>query len=209
MLESFCDNCGRRKLVVLVILIQLILVIFCIGFSPFYNPAWIGCYVIGYALGRNEKEAYFKRETLTTIFGILSSMNIIQIWIEYISKIELSGTKRLILLGWEAYNHVFLGLFVFLLFMLLLDKIELEKNEQLILFLEISDEYSYETYLVHQFVILGPFSLMKITRYLPINILIIVLAIMVLSWMLHNLNLRVEIMGELLNGKKYYKSIAN
>ena len=40
-------------------------------------------------------------------------------------------------------------------------------------FLTFTDKYSYETYLVHQFFILGPMSLMGITGILPVNIVII------------------------------------
>ena len=64
-------------------------------------------------------------------------------------------------------NHVLLGVFSFLLFKKIFDCLPLERIAK---FLNISDEYSYEEYLVHQFVILGPFSLLGLFCVLGINI---------------------------------------
>ena len=40
-----------------------------------------------------------------------------------------------------------------------------------------SDKYSYDIYLVHQFAILGPFSLMSLTGNLGINLVLILIMI--------------------------------
>lgn len=47
--------------------------------------------------------------------------------------------------------------------------------------LDITDKYSYGVYLVHQFLILGPISLMGLMLLLPLNILIILLGIMLMT----------------------------
>ena len=48
--------------------------------------------------------------------------------------------------------------------------------------LDITDDYSYEGYLVHQFFILGPFSLMVLTKWRVINIFIILVSIIVCAF---------------------------
>ena len=40
-----------------------------------------------------------------------------------------------------------------------------------------SDKYSYDVYLVHQFVIFGPFSLMKCTGILAVNVVLVIVTI--------------------------------
>ncbi len=62
------------------------------------------------------------------------------------------------------------------------DKIEFGSKSKMIL--GAFDQYSYEFYLVHQFLILGPFSLMAVTSIIGINIIIILLGIMILGCLL-------------------------
>lgn len=50
--------------------------------------------------------------------------------------------------------------------------------------IRISDKYSYEWYLVHQFFILGPMSLMNLTDNLLTNIAAIVLVVCFTSYIL-------------------------
>ena len=61
--------------------------------------------------------------------------------------------------------------------------------------LNLSDEYNFEMYLVHQLVILGPFSLLSLTENIIVNILIMLFSICVLTFMLK----RIEkfVIGEL------------
>lgn len=147
------------------------------------NPAWISCYVIGYCLGVNEKRGYFNWNLLLTIFAFLAVIgNGIQIYISYFKGVVFSGKLGIIYLYFKDYNHAALGIFLFLLMKFLFEKIQIgQATKQL---LDFADEYSYETYLVHQFLILGPFSLMSLTNAIMINIIIILFGIMLLSILL-------------------------
>lgn len=41
-------------------------------FNSFFNPAWIACYIIGYALGVNERSLYTKTIKQTGLIGIVA-----------------------------------------------------------------------------------------------------------------------------------------
>ena len=64
----------------------------------------------------------------------------------------------------------------------MLDKVSFRPS--VLRFLNKTDEYSYETYLVHQFVILGPFSLLNITPYFFVNLVIVISVVVILAFLL-------------------------
>ena len=50
--------------------------------------------------------------------------------------------------------------------------------------LDISDKYSYEVYLVHQLIILGPFTLLVTTESIVMNLILVVIGIILLTILL-------------------------
>lgn len=68
------------------------------------------------------------------------------------------------------YRHVLLGAVLFIAMLDAFEKLKLKDN----IVLKLSYKYSYYIYLVHQIFILNSFSLLKVTNYLSINMLIIV-----------------------------------
>ena len=154
-------------------------------FADFFNPAWLSCYVIGYALGVNEDKKFIRINILLCLFGFLAIIgNGIQIYFDYVRRITLSGFMGTAYQYFQNYNHVWLGDFLFLLMKTLFDRIDFSKHENVLRLLSITDKYSYETYLVHQFLILGPFSLMALTPILPLNIIVILIGIVLLALIL-------------------------
>ena len=79
---------------------------------------------------------------------------------------------------------MWLGVFLFLLGMILFRKVRFGREV-----LDISDQYSYEIYLVHQFFILGPMSLMTVTKLTFLNILIIYGCIITVAFALKNIEI--------------------
>lgn len=174
-----------------IICVVLLTLIFGSYANSLLNPAWIGCYVIGYCLGINERNNYISWKSLLTVIAVPTILgNGIQIYINYIAKIKFSGMTNFFYRYFQDYNHVFLGVFIFLMLKVLLENKQIGKNARMLL--DFSDTYSYETYLVHQFIILGPFSLMALTRSLPVNILIILLGIGLLTLMLKKIEDLIE-----------------
>ena len=146
-------------------------------FNSFFNPAWISCYLIGYGLGVNEKEGFVQKSHLLILFGCASLIgNFIQIYFEYIRQISFTG-KGVV----YDYNHVLLGISLFLFLKIFLEKKNLEKYESLLL---VSDKYSYEIYCVHQLIILGPFSLLMATDKIAINMVLVLCGIALLAKLL-------------------------
>ena len=185
ILNSFRDKLisNEKTLWIGTILSVLVVSVFGSLYASFFNPARLTCYIIGYALGLNEDRKLIKDKVLLLLFGVIALIgNGIQIYIDYMKYIKLSGYIATAYRYFQNYNHVCLGVFLFLVMKKALDHMTFVENFRKLL--NITDKYSYETYLVHQFLILGPFSLMALTPYLPVNIVIILICIGMLAWVL-------------------------
>ena len=166
----------KRTIVVFTVLGAIITSVLIQGFTTF-NPAWICCYVIGYALGMNEKDEYISEKVLMIIAGIIAiAGNAIQIYCDYIADIDFTGFGII-----KNYNHIMLGVFIFLILKVIFEKVNLNRIRKL---LKLSDVYSFEVYLVHQLLILGPFSLLALTRFSSVNILIMLIGVFILALLL-------------------------
>ena len=79
-----------------------------------------------------------------------------------------------------VYAHVLLGVALFVIFKSLFSSAFKNGYPDFIKKIcSYSDKYSYDIYLVHQFVILGPFSLMNLTDVLALNLILIVIIVVV------------------------------
>ena len=146
-------------------------------FNRFFSPAWICCYTIGYVLGSNEGKSLVKRKHIFLWFCILAiSFNAMQIYCDYIKHMTFPGYGHFV-----QYAHVTLGVALFLLMRFIFEGRDLNKFEHI---LDVSDKYSYEIYLVHAMVILGPFSLINLTPYLVVNILIILVVTSLIAYII-------------------------
>ena len=190
ILESFYKECNKRGFLVITIAGVQIIALFSVGFATYYNAAWLGCYIIGYALGVNADRNFISKRTILIVTGLLACMNIGQIYLDYVRHIEIAGNIEIIYSAFKAYNHVFLGLFIFVIGKELLARVSF--NDKICSLLNTADKYSYEMYLVHQFVILGPFSLMGLTNVMTVNIVVILAAICVLAGLLKLIDTRIQ-----------------
>lgn len=178
LLQGYRNKCveDKRTIVFFSVMGVIITSVLIQGFTTF-NPAWICCYLIGYALGINEKHKYISEKVLMTITGVIAiAGNAIQIYCDYIANIDFTGFGII-----KNYNHVMLGAFIFMLLKVVFERIDLTGIGKL---LNISDEYSFEMYLVHQLLILGPFSLLALTGNALLNLFIALLGICSLSFLL-------------------------
>ena len=129
---------------------------------PRFNAAWVNCYLLGFTLGYVLKNQLFHREHLAATFLTLSLGNILQIYLSYGLHWQFSERGQWYYLIWCDYNHVFLGLSLFLVLKILFEHIHFDRHRWLLKLLTLSDKYSYEAYLVHQFFIFSAFSLMAL-----------------------------------------------
>ena len=198
LLGAFRDKYALNKMgfCLFTITSLVIATLFFIGFDNYYNPAWICSYVVGYALGINEKKDFIKWQHLLALLCVFSIIGYgIQIYCVYIEKIVFRGC-----LYFYDYNHMFLGVFMFALMKLIFDLINLEKIKRLLI---ITDDYSYEAYLVHHLIILGPFSLMALTSFTLINVLIILAGTCIMAWFLKRIVVILNYYFSLINEKRW------
>ena len=180
----------KRKMLIIVLILCLAVIIFFHFFINlyFYNPAWIICYFLGLVYGRNEKHSSaIQINRFNLVFIILSFQNVFQILNDYCFHIiDKENTYYRL---WCNFNHVWLGITIFIVLRWVFIKNGIAKTENKVLLsvLNVSDKYSYEAYLVHQFIILGPLSLMTLTKYAVVNIFIIVLLICVMAFSLKSI----------------------
>lgn len=169
---------NRKSWIVLTLLAVEITVVFFGLFDKFFNPVWISFYVIGYALGINEKQKHINTKVLTSLIGVVALIgNAIQIYCSYVIHKDFPEYQCFC-----DFNHVMLGVFLFLALMILCDKLQLGKGMNGLL--RFTDKYSYEMYLVHHLIILGPFSLMALMGVNAVNIVIILVMTVLLAMML-------------------------
>lgn len=147
-------------------------------FVSYFNSTWIACYYIGNVVGKNEIKNKIRKFTIkyTACFfaaGLISA----QIIISYILKIQFSGFARIFYSSMCDYGHVFLGVATVILLLDFFRELQIVNLPKAITFL---DSISYEGYLVHQFLILGPMSLLNF-KYTKLNVLIIVMIIFLLT----------------------------
>ena len=180
ILQCYRDEyVGRqsKKILLMGISIMVVTIYFKL-FNHFFNPANICCYIIGYFIGSIKKVADFRMKYLTVCVGIIAFIgNAFQVFLEYVKHFSFRGSEFI-----YSYCHVALGVFLFLFLKHIFDQGNLNNNRKTEKVLRLSDKYSYEIYLVHQLVILGPFSLMSITNSYFINLFIVVVAICTFSF---------------------------
>ena len=143
-----------------------------VGFS-FSGYAMIPNRITCFAMGIVLAGVFQRKGSLTKpcfILGINALvMNVIRIYFHYFRGI--TGNQLFDL--FERYAHGALGIALFLLLYHILNNVRGN------IILRFSDRYSYHIYLVHQIFILGPLTLMNVTSYIAVNILIIVVCILV------------------------------
>jgi len=177
----------------LFLVVVAIVVIEC--FLSYFKSAWIICYIIGYFLGVIWTDAEHKLcKCISGLIGIAAIlMNGIQIVLDYVMKVEFSGGVATLYSKYCNYAHVAFGVTLFLLLKQGFTKTFANGYPAVVRTLcDWSDQYSYDIYLVHQFVILGPFSLMALTGILGVNIVIILLVVVACAVVVNRISAMVK-----------------
>lgn len=188
ILQSLYENILKDKSEirfwsVFLLIIALIQFISIIGVININIPNLL-CYIIGYFISRRyfnlnykDKNDKLKISYITIIFTLLAIVtNAIVIYIRYIKKVEGMELGNLFF----DYSHMLLGVSIFFVIYWICKNINLQQSK----LLNFSDKYSFEVYIVHQFYILGRFSMMGLTPILLINILLIAFMIIISAFTL-------------------------
>ena len=132
--------------------------------NAYFNPDKISCYILGYYSAIFIK--MYKLEYKKVALGMIL-LSLIMICIRFICAycdcIEPILYSQLV-----KISYIIIAFAITFSLMIILKKIRYNK---LLLF---SDKYSYTIYLVHQLFILSPFTLLRATDYMTINVIIVV-----------------------------------
>lgn len=159
-------------------------------FFPYFNSAWISCYFISFAIGFAEchKKILWKKLLIKAMLVLATICNTIQIVLTYIVRVRLSESNKVLFQVFCDYSHAFLGVSIFVVLRYILKYLLEKRNPTKIVdfIVELSDKYSYEGYLIHQFFILGPMTLMHLTNCTGVNILVVLITTFILTFLLKN-----------------------
>lgn len=184
LLSRFFDRYKDRRIVISFVVLCWIVVALVDLFFYYFIGAWLFCYILGFFLGvissKGKTKLYNTVCLVIIAFAIIS--NTVQIILDYIVKLELNDANGIYYAKMCNYAHVALGTSLFLLLKKLFTAIFKKGYPKPIQkFCALSDRYSYDIYLVHQFFILGPLSLMALTNIPALNIIIILAVIILLA----------------------------
>lgn len=145
--------------------------------KKFYSLfAWVALFFAGLLLG-----SYYSKKILNVTL-IVSTVALISLGLffkqDWLIKAEYSH--------YSIWLHWCLGLFLFVLLYKLLSY--LIKSDKKYAVIKHFDKISYEVYLTHHPLILGPLSMMFITQYCMVNILIMLVTVYILSRVLNYVN---------------------
>ena len=169
------------KMIITHITLLLLMVILGVLFDSYFNPSRVCCYVIGYFMSIYHQKYGIKAEKiLLLLFALITvPINILRFYIKYVCVLPEGSLFAKLFSFLEGYMHLCLGVFVFLILFVVLEHV---KGNKLI---KITDKYSYYVYICHQLFILSPFSLMAITPFIPLNWIIVTVAIIGSSILLY------------------------
>ncbi len=148
-------------------------------FIGYYNPAWISCYIVGFAYKKVEDK--YGKIFNTILILTAAVLNAVQIFSTYIYQFSFQIPEIVF-----NYAHTFLGVSLFIIFKKLFKNVKRNKV------LDFSDSYSYEIYLVHQFFILGPLTMMEITPYKAVNIVIILISVVIYAVVAKKISFKIQ-----------------
>lgn len=139
------------------------------SFVTYSNSAWINCFIIGMLLIRCEQKKVWKSVKIM-LFALCVVMNGVQIYISYFTDIHFEGLYYQIYNQWCNYAHILLGITIVYILRWIYTTAKLS-NRFVAQLLDWSDVYSYDIYIVHQFFILGPHSVLAVHESNIIGIL--------------------------------------
>ena len=166
--------------IALIVFIQLLKEFHVISISA----AWLNNYIIGYFYSKCcTKKANKKKFEISLLIAFIIVFPLALIYQESINislPSILNAHKSMIV----QYGHVLLGCLLFILLYKLFTKYKIKDN----VVLRFSDKYSYMIYLVHQIFIINYFSVLHLTPYMVVNILLVLLLSIIFGIIINYLN---------------------
>lgn len=178
------EKFNRKHLLLYILLFVVLIELFFSGFVRI-TGAWFVCYFGGMAYSKLEKMNLLDKFLLILIFLFAIFLSFIRIYAYY--NLDLSYCIYRYI--W-CYQHIFLGITIFIFARTIYLKIQDFLNLKKILLF--SDKYSYYFYIVHYSLIVGCFSLIQIITNKLIACISIFVCVSVLSLFLHFLSVQLS-----------------
>ncbi len=194
--NKFLDRIEEKKSYIMlleVVLFTLGVYIFFEHYATFYKSLWIICYLVG-IFYRRLSENYGKVQKY--IFAVIVGLGAIftkGVDIYLLKNPFILTTDEMIgkSLKFHDFGHVLLGTFL-CIFLSQVFRWIFKNGEKtprwIVTFLDLSDKYSYEIYLVHQVFILGAFSLYSVISSVWIATIGVIVGTIVAAIILHKLS---------------------
>ena len=169
------------EMVLFLVIVQAILMLFFKSFTP----AWIVCYVIGMMYSRIIRRGPRNRTVFDAVVILMCLLIVpIQFRIDYWPHGELPSLFAALYSTFTNYGHVFLGIAAVILIRYIYEKMENKANHHP--FLNWSDKFSYDVYLVHHVFVKSAFACVEYisNRFfaLPVAVLLTVVSATVLYY---------------------------
>lgn len=147
------------------------------------KAAWIVNFLLGYFYCKSYNNSKNRKMVEIAIFALFILVFPLALVYQEGYNVSLPNFLNDNALYIMDYGHVLLGSILFITLYKLFNKINIKYN----IILKFSDKYSYYIYLVHQVFILYSFSLLFITNYLLLNLVLIFIAIIISAVVLEHL----------------------
>lgn len=148
----------------------------------FFVGSYINCFVLGFFI-KNIIDLYGTTAKRTLLATVLSLTLIVQF--VNIAFFSIDGNNHFLVV---RYSHLLLGASLFLILHI---SIKIKKQVNILLF---SDKCSYHIYLVHQLFILSPFTIMELTPFCAVNILLVYFCSFLGGYLLYKISQRISMM---------------
>lgn len=170
---------NQRYFIFKILFVLAVLEIFYLSRLVNLLPQYIACYIVGYYFAKHQMNGDNGEKDIRIFTILTAGMAIVllplRLYVQY-------GNLDVGITGWDVirtqiteWHHSLLGIALFFMLLWLFEK----KKPKYRILLRYSDKYSYCIYLVHQVFIMGTFSILHITDFVVINVLIVILAILI------------------------------
>ena len=168
-----------------------------------FVSAWINCYILGFYLPDFLEQWNLKKSKYITVFiAVLSIvLNVYTYKVRYILLPDIAdGLVKEICNYYINYSRCILAISIFLVIYLFFKENKMG-GKYIRRLLDASDKYSYNIYLVHMMYIKGMLSVLDITDYLILNIILMVLIIIFSAFVLEKMMILINYAEQVITNK--------
>ena len=155
------------------------------AFGSYFISAWVNCYIVGFYLPQIVKKLSEKDKRILIAAMLIGAcmLNYMKLTVRYeLLPLYTKGIKNTLCTYFINYSRDLFALTIFCTVLYITRTIRTSGKIQKLL--DLSDEYSYDIYLVHMIYIKGALSVLDLTNYMVLNVLIMLMLTVVSAMIL-------------------------